>query len=165
MIESSAFMVQAQPRSAAVSPPATEPCLGAWQRATLRGNRALARGDMAAALVQYRAALSLADTLPGRASDADTAVAALVVSHHNLAELHQRAGRTDLAGAHVCRAHELLHEMAADPALDACWRAAAWRHGRVTYAELLQFLRRHPGHDRACRAAALPWRDGAESQH
>ncbi|GAB1576024.1 hypothetical protein BPNSA17_08570 [Bordetella petrii] len=155
-------MVQAQPRSAAVSPPATEPCLGAWQRATLRGNRALDRADMATALMQYRAALSLADILPGRASDADTAIAALLVSHHNRAELHQRAG---LAGAHVCRAHGLLHEMAVDTALDACWRAAAWRHGRVTYAELLQFLRRHPGHDRACRAAALPWRDGAEPRH
>ncbi len=58
---------------------AEEPCVGAWQRATLRGNRALARGDAAAALLQYRAALSLADTLPGRAVDADAAVAALVV--------------------------------------------------------------------------------------
>jgi len=158
-------MVHAQPRSAAVSPPAVEPCLGAWQRATLRGNRALERGDVVAAQAQYRAALSLADALPGRAADADTAVAALVVSHHNLAELHRRAGRADLAGAHVCRAHELLHEMAVDASLDACWREAAWRHGRVTYAELLQFLRRHPGHDRACRAAALPWRDGAGPQH
>ncbi|OZI72526.1 hypothetical protein [Bordetella genomosp. 2] len=144
---------------------AEEPCVGAWQRATLRGNRALARGDAAAALLQYRAALSLADTLPGRALDADAAVAALVVSHHNLAELHERAGRFDQAAAHFGQAHELLHEMGLDVALEPRWREAAWRHGRVTYAELLQFLRRHPGHPRAARAAALPWRDGAEPQH
>ncbi|MBV7483577.1 hypothetical protein [Bordetella sp. BOR01] len=159
-------MVQIQLRSAAAVPPAaTEPCLDAWQRVTLRGNRALARGDAAAALTQYRAALSLADALPGRAADADTAVAALVVSHHNLAELHQRAERADVAGAHVCRAHELLHEMAADTTLDPSWRAAAWRHGRMTYVELMQFLRRYPGHDRARRAAELPWTDDAESRH
>ncbi|MBO9356809.1 DUF2753 family protein [Bordetella petrii] len=158
-------MVQMQPLSAAAVPPALEPCLGAWQRATLRGNRALERGDAAAALTQYRAALSLADALSGRAADADTAVAAVVVSHHNLAELHRRAGRDEQAGAHVCRAHELLHEMLADAALERCWHAAAWRHGRATYAELLQFLRRHPNHDRARRAAALVWRDGAEPQH
>lgn len=158
-------MVQIQPLSTAAASPAADRCLDAWQRATLRGNRALQRGDAAAALAQYRAALSLADALPGRAADADAAVAALVVSHHNLAELHQRAGRAGLAGAHVCRAHELLHEMAVDTALDPAWRAAAWQHSRVTYAELALFLRRYPGHERARRAAALPWHAIAESRH
>ncbi|HYG43795.1 MAG TPA: hypothetical protein VEA17_12815 [Bordetella sp.] len=159
-------MVQIQSTSAVATPHAAgEPCLDAWQRVTVRGNRALERGDAAAALTQYRAALSLADALPGRAADADTAVAALVVSHHNLAELHQRAGRADLAGAHVCRAHELLHEMATDATLEPDWRSAAWRHGRVTYIELMQFLRRYPGHPRARRAAELPWGDDAEPRH
>ncbi|MCD0501424.1 hypothetical protein [Bordetella petrii] len=158
-------MVQIQSRSAAVLRPVTEPCLSAWQRATLRGNRALERGDADGALAQYRVALSLADALPGRSTDADAAVAALVVSHHNLAELHGRGQRDDLAGAHVCQAHELLHEMAVDATLDARWRDAALRHGRVTYAELLQFLRHHPGHERARRAAALPWHDSTEPWH
>ena len=115
--------------------------------------------------MQYRAALSLADTFPGRSDDADAAVAALVVSHHNLLECYERAGQIESAAAHVCRAHELLHEMVLDAAMAACWREAAWRHGRVAYAELLRFLQRHPDHERARRAVALTWRDATESQH
>jgi len=158
-------MVQMQSSLATVSPLATEPCLSAWRRATLRGNRAFERGDHASALTQYRAALSLADTFPGRSEDADAALAALIVSHHNLLALHERTGRTECAATHVCRAHELLHEIALDLAMPACWREAAWCHARVTYAELLRFLQRHPGDERARRAAALPWRDAAQAQH
>ncbi|OZI43020.1 DUF2753 family protein [Bordetella genomosp. 4] len=158
-------MVQIQPRPATVPPPATTSCLGVWQRATLRGNRAYERGDYAAALTQYRAALSLADTLPGQSDDVEAALAALVVSHHNLLTLYEQTGQFELAAAHACRAHELLHEIALDYVLPECWREAAWRHGRVTYAELLQFLQRHPDHDRARRAAALVWRDQTQPQH
>lgn len=158
-------MVQIQPIPAVAPAPAAESCLGAWQRVTLRGNRAFERGDHAGALTQYRAALSLADTFPGRSDDADSALAALVVSHHNLMTWHERAGQTEDAGAHACRAHELLHEIASSGELSANWRDAAWRHGRVTYAELLRFLQRHPDHGRARRSAALTWRDGAEPQH
>lgn len=158
-------MVQIQTRPRTIAPAVTETCLGAWQRATLRGNRALDRGDPAAAMRQYHVALSLADTFPGRSDDADAALAALVVSHHNLVELHERAGQTESAAAHVCQAHELLYEIALDPAMTARWRDAAWQHGRVTYAALLQFLRMNPYHERARRAAALVWRDAAASQH
>lgn len=158
-------MVQIQSSPATVPPLATETCLGAWQRATLRGNRAFERGDHASALTQYRAALSLADTFPGRSDDADAALAALIVSHHNLLALHERTGQTDRAAAHACRAHELLHEITVDLSMPARWREAAWCHARVTYAELLRFLQRHPDHDRARRAAALTWRDTAQAPH
>lgn len=158
-------MVQTQVRPAAVAIARTEPCLAVWQRATLRANRAFDRGDFAAAILQYRAALSLADTFPGRSDDADAALAALVVSHHNLGELYEHAGQIESAATHVCRAHELLHEFALDVSMLACWRDAAWRHGRVTYAALLQFLQRHPCHERACRAMALTWRDPSIAQH
>jgi len=42
-------------------------------------------------------------------------------------------------------------------------RLAAWRHGRVTYVQLQDFLQRHPGHARARRAAALLWKHPDET--
>ncbi|MFT0531685.1 DUF2753 family protein [Castellaniella hirudinis] len=142
-----------------------EPSLGDWQRATLDGNQALAHNDIQTALAQYHTALGLADALWRQLSDPDTAIAMRVVSHHNLAELHTRTRRPDLAATHFYQAHELLYEITQDASLDLRWRAAARRHSSVARIELLQFLHRHPGHERAGHAAALPWQDPAETQH
>jgi len=158
-------MVQMQPLSAAGAVSSADRSLGDWQRSTLRGNRALGQGSLAEALEHYRAALALAEALQDGPGEPDTALAALVVSHHNLAELHLRASRpdADLAAAHLCRAHELLHGMLSDARETPERRLAAWRHGRVTYVQLQNFLQRHPGHARARRAAALLWKHPGET--
>ncbi len=139
--------------------------LGDWQRATLDGNQALSQGDAQAALARYHIALDLADALWGEISDPDTAIATRVVSHHNLAELHVRTKRPDLAAMHFYQAHELLYKINQDASLDPRWREAARRHSGVTHTELLQFLRQHPGHEQAGHAAVLPWQDPADTQH
>lgn len=142
-----------------------EPGMGDWRRATLSGNYALAHGDAQAALAQYHIALDLADALWGQTSDPDIAIATHVVSHHNLAELHERTKRPDLAAMHLYRAHEWLYEIHQDTSLDPLWREATRRHSSVTHIELLQFLRRHPGHERTSHATAPPWQDPADTQH
>lgn len=135
-----------------------------WRRATLEGNQAYESCDFPGALAQYRRALQLADRLWGRPYDPGAAVAALVVSHHNLAQLHERLQQSEAAASHICAAHETLHRKALDPDVAEAWREAAWQHSRVTYAELLAFLRRHPAHPRAAAAAALQWWPGGAAR-
>lgn len=144
---------------------AQEPGLTDWQRATLDGNKALLNDDTPAALARYHIALELAAKLWGKISDPDIAIATRVVSHQNLAELHVRTGRPDLAAMHFYQAHELLYDINQDVALDSRWREAARRHSSVTHIELLQFLRQHPSYERPSPAVALPWHDPADTQH
>lgn len=126
-----------------------------WQRVTLRGNRAYERRDRAGALSHYRAALSLADGLYGLGSaNPDQALAALVISHHNLADLFEADGTPDSAAAHLCLAYEALIHAIEDEALSQAWRDAAWRHARIALEQLQRFLQRHPGHPRATRSVA-----------
>jgi len=150
-------MIQAASHCEPDRPAAGPGGLARWRRAIVQGNDSFEAGDAPAALAAYRQALDLARGLPPGTEDA---VAALVVSHHNLARLHEAAGRADEAAGHVCEAHETLCARAADAAAGHGAREAAWRHSRVTHAELLRFLQRHPGHDRASRAARLWPGDG-----
>lgn len=137
-----------------------------WRRATLDGNGAFERGDLAGALERYREAAELAAEMMGGDADPGSATAAFVVSHHNLAQLCERRERPGEAGEHLAHVLETLHRAMADAGLARPWREAAWRHSRIAYAELLAFLRRHPDHPRALRAADLPaFPPGAARSH
>ncbi|SAI26498.1 Protein of uncharacterised function (DUF2753) [Bordetella ansorpii] len=131
--------------------------LSRWQSVTREGNQAFEQGDFSTALSHYQEALDLAQRFAPEAPDA---APALVVSHHNLAELHERQGQSDDAARHLCRAHEALCARAADDSGEESIRVTAWRHTRVTYAALLRFLQRHPEHAAAQRAARLSSGDG-----
>jgi hypothetical protein len=117
-----------------------------WKHAIARGNGAFDIHDNAAALGHYRLATVLAldmfDTWP----DHDAAVAAFVVAHHNLADLHLREARVDEAADLLCRAHERLQATIADTRLELPLRRTALRHSRQTYTELLHFSQKHEGH-------------------
>ncbi|OZI67917.1 DUF2753 family protein [Bordetella genomosp. 1] len=143
------------PHASASEHATTERAIERWQRVTVRGNRAHTRGDRHGALSHYRAALSLADGLYGLDSvDPDPALAALVISHHNLADMFEAQGAPDTAAAHLCLAYEALIHAIEDEGLAHPWRDAAWRHARIALEQLQRFLQRHPGHPRATRSAA-----------
>lgn len=64
-----------------------------WQRTIEQGNRCFVTGALIDAREHYLHALALAQVLLERWGDADEAVMAFVISHHNLADLHlQLAG-------------------------------------------------------------------------
>lgn len=128
--------------------------LSVWEnvmREAVRTSRAAPSNVM---LNTYQQALEIAYRLigqppPGRADDC---VAALVVSHHNLADVHAEQGDIDSAADHLCRAHETLIRSFLDVSRDRSLQQAALRHSRETHFALLNHVRAHGAHPLATRA-------------
>ncbi|CAN7625057.1 tetratricopeptide repeat protein [Caballeronia sp. LjRoot31] len=128
--------------------------LSAWERVMREAVRTSPAAPGNVALKAYQQALELAGRLigeppPGRADDC---VAALVVSYHNLADLHAELGDLDSAAAHLCHAHEILIHLFLDGSQDASLQQAALRHSRETHFALLNHIRAHGPHPLVTRA-------------
>lgn len=114
-----------------------------WKQTIEAGNARYHAGDLIEAREHYLRALAQAQLLFTLWPDADEAVAAVVVSSHNLADLHVRLDQAAISAGYLCAVHERLLRTQADPQLPPALRAAALRHSNRTYAELLAFARRH----------------------
>lgn len=131
--------------------------LPAWEYAMRAAVAASHAAQPLAALDGYERALQIArrliERLPeGRASDC---VAALVVSHHNLADLELERGGTDRAIAHLCDAHEALLELFLDTTRDPSLQQAALRHSGETHVALLSYIAAHGPHPLIARTLEL----------
>ncbi|PJX27669.1 hypothetical protein CAP48_00265 [Advenella sp. S44] len=115
-----------------------------WRQATTDGNDAFDSGSYRQAIGHYDFALALASECFGVADDADTAIAAYVIAHHNLADTYEQLGRKALQRLHLCLAHERLCAAMNDRSLPQSWQDAAMNHSRRTYTELTRFLSLHP---------------------
>ena len=104
-------------------------------------------GEYARALDCYQQALWLARQQFADWHDADEAVAALVVAHHNLADL--LVARPCRIGPPTCCVTSMIAcwPPASPPTSSAALREAAVRHARSTRTELLAFLGKHGHHD------------------
>lgn len=114
-----------------------------WKTTIEAGNRCFASGDWVEARELYLQALAEAQLLFGRWGDHDMAVAAFVISHHNLADLHLTLGQFEAAAENLCTCHERLLRTLADSSLPEALRNAAMHHSRRTYLELLHFISEH----------------------
>ncbi len=124
-----------------------------WRQATTDGNDAFGSGSYREAIRHYDLALTMATDLFGQVDDADTAVAAYVIAHHNLADTYERLGSAALQRLHLCLAHEKLCAAMNDHTLPQAWQMAAMHHSRRTYGELTRFLGLHPN-DRQAQLVA-----------
>lgn len=129
--------------------------MAGWHDAMAMGRAQLERGARNAALFHFQRALAQAESLFGRWHNHDDAIAALVVSHHGVADVLSLAGQLDDAARRLCHIHLLLQQVAGDAGLQPGLCAAAARHSRQTWTELVHFDRQHPGdvRVRACLAA------------
>ena len=118
-----------------------------WKQQTLSGNRYFDAGEYAKALSYYQQALWLARQQFSFWHDADEAVAALVVAHHNLADLLIAMTLPDRAADLLCHIHDCLLATSQSPACPSPLRAAALRHTRSTQTELIAFERKHGTQD------------------
>lgn len=118
-----------------------------WKQQTLCGNRHFDAGEYARALDCYQQALWLARQQFACWPDADEAVAALVVAHHNLADLLIAMTLPDRAADMLCHIHDCLIATSQSPACSDPLRASALRHSHNTRTELLTFVRKHGTHD------------------
>ena len=128
-----------------------------WERVMRRANGEARVGHVLPALAGCHEALALAHQLMSDLStagtgDAGDSIAALVVSRHNLADLHADAGCIDLAAAQRSRAHEELIALVLHARGDADLQLAALRHARETHAGLMHHLTEHGDHPAITRA-------------
>ncbi|PVZ12335.1 MULTISPECIES: DUF2753 domain-containing protein [unclassified Pseudomonas] len=127
-----------------------------WRKTTEQANQRFEQGDLIEARELYLHALALAQVLFLRWPEADQAVAACVISHHNLADLHLRLGQPQESARYLCDIHRRLLQTAADPQLPAALRGAALQHSNRTYTELLGFIEAHGHYPPSRLLAALP---------
>ena len=114
---------------------------------TVGGTRHTEAGAHATAPEHGEPALWLARQQFACWPDADEAVAALVVAHHNLADLLVAMTLPDRAADMLCHVHDCLLATSQSPARPDPLRAAALRHSRGTRTELLAFVQKHGHHD------------------
>lgn len=88
-----------------------------WQRTIEQGNRCFVTGALIDAREHYLHALALAQVLLERWGDADEAVMAFVISHHNLADLHLQLEQPEETAEYLCACHERLLRVSADQKL------------------------------------------------
>ncbi|BCD86812.1 hypothetical protein PSm6_32190 [Pseudomonas solani] len=145
-----------------------------WKRTIEAGNRSFHSGDWIEARELYLQALAQAQMLLERWPDADQAVAAFVVSHHNLADLHLMLGQPEETAENLCTCHERLLQVLRDTSLPEALRDVALRHSRCTYSSLLQFIQEHGAYPRTDRllgivpghsSRALPSTSGSRYYH
>jgi hypothetical protein len=125
-----------------------DPTLPLWEslmRQAVADERA---GQPSLARAGYERALAIAHRLldappPGRTDDC---LAALVVSHHNLADLLIDSNDRDAAARHLCHAHDTLIALHTSIARPVSLRQAALRHSRETHMALVRHVARHGPH-------------------
>jgi len=125
-----------------------------WKRTTETANRLFEQGEWVDAREHYLQALALAQVLFERWHDVDEAVAALVIAHHNLADLHLRLNQPHESADYLCAAHQRLLQASGDTRLPQALREAALRHSGRTYTELLSFIAEYGQYPRTERLLA-----------
>jgi hypothetical protein len=134
--------------SGGYNPVANGPSLSLWEALTRQGMNAASEQQKATAFTAYEHALTIARRLieappPGRDEDC---IAALVVSHQNLADLHADQGNHDDAARLLCQAHEFLIALSLNAERPATLRRIALRHSRETHVALIRHLARYGQH-------------------
>lgn len=122
-----------------------------WQRTIARANACFNNDELVDAREQYLQALAWAQVLFERWPNPDEAVAACVISHHNLADLHLRLHQPEESAEYLCAIHQYLLQAAQDLRLKPELRQAALRHSAKTHTELLAFIDEHGEYPRTTR--------------
>ncbi len=122
-----------------------------WKRTISAGNRCFSCGELIEARELYLQAIAQAQILFERWPIADEAVAALVISHHNLADVHLMLGQPEETAEHLCASHERLLSAIGDAGLPDSLRESALRHSRTTYTSLLEFIGEYGAYPRTDR--------------
>ncbi|BAN46754.1 hypothetical protein [Metapseudomonas resinovorans] len=126
-----------------------------WKLTITAGNHCFNGGDWIEARELYLQAIGQAQVLFERWPNAEEAVAALVISHHNLADLHLMLGQPEETAEHLCASHERLLQALGDGRLPGALREAALRHSRTTYTSLLEFIGEYGAYPRTDRLLGI----------
>lgn len=114
-----------------------------WVDLMREANQFLEHGELRRALAIYEAARVFMLHHFEQWPDADEALAALVVSHLDLADAQARAGWLDEAAAGLCDVHCSLLTLMRDARQGTAVRQGAARHMRETFLALVRFQAVH----------------------
>ncbi len=113
-----------------------------WKSHTQAGNAAFERGDLETAERYYQQACERAEKLLDHWLEPGDAVAALVVSYHNLADLYFRQGHDQAALSSLQTVHQMLMRRLRRENVEPARRNALMQGISRTYPELLRGRRR-----------------------
>ena len=114
-----------------------------WKQQILAGNAFFNAHQNDRARAHYQAAKARAETLFAVWLDPHEAVASVVISYHNLADLYLEEGNTDRAEAELRQVHELICNAISDPGCSPERRDALLEGGNRTYVALLNYIKKH----------------------
>lgn len=113
-----------------------------WQQQVQAGNECFNAHQLFAAVAHYQSAKQLAWHLFRYWEDPAEAVAVVIISYHNLADLYLRRLQPEMAGNELDRVHDsLLQEIATES--DSPRYQALLSGLRRTYQALLEFNQQH----------------------
>lgn len=114
-----------------------------WKNYITAGNEQFAKNEFESARALYEAARREAEILFPSWRDPHEAVSALVVSYHNMADLHQKQGETSAARGVLEAIHQrVLRAVTSTPIYDRR-HSALYRGSIETYSALLTHKRCH----------------------
>lgn len=108
-----------------------------WKRNIIAGNQRFSRCEFAAAISSYEIARQHAENLFPKWVDADEAASALVVTYHNLADLHQKQGHYSAARKALEKVHQIVLNALASTSIKSERHGALLRASVKTYSALL----------------------------
>lgn len=139
-----------------------------WQHAARRARSAQQLGQWRMAMAYQHQALGLSLQLLEQVPPAgreDDCIAAVVVSHLNVADLQAQAGALEDSTQVLCRAHAVLLGLMADARHGVALQQAAWRHSRETHAALLRHVQAHGVHPSITQALAAAHAADGSGRH
>jgi len=114
-----------------------------WKNYITAGNEHFAQSNFESARALYEAASQEAEVLFTSWREPDEAVSALIVSYHNMADLYQSQGDSDMARSILEKIHKFLLRSVASTPVEDRRHSALYRGSIETYSALLVHKRCH----------------------
>lgn len=129
--------------------------LQSWQTQTRAGNNDFAKHNLPKALNHYLKAIELAEALFAHSEDPKGAVAALIVSHQNLADLYVQENEVLMAEVELKNIHQKLSLLLSKAKPDAPNLDALMWGVSKTYVALVTHMKKH-SNEMTTEPPALP---------
>ena len=110
-----------------------------WKRYVIAGNHSLIADDLRAAALQYELARQCAETLFNKWAESSEAVSALVVTYHNIADLHRKQGNAEAIKHYLQAVHTIVLRALASTPIEHNRHGALLNGSKRTYSALVSF--------------------------
>lgn len=110
-----------------------------WKKYVIAGNQSLINKDFRLAARQYELARQCAETIFVKWSDPNEAVSALVVTYHNIADLHQVQGNKGSILHYLQKVHKIILKALTTTPIDHKRHIPLLSASKRTYSALISY--------------------------